>query len=118
MNFLDLIKLIHQTTKKSTKWPDEDIFKVFVKCHHLHELNELLLFCKYQDYEADGMSKLHYNIVCIFSLYINVILNSYKTYNHIYNSRSIYKSRYDAILSLKHKLYFSLSCLWFIGIFV
>ena len=73
MNFLDLIKLIHQTTKKSTKWPNEDISKVFVKCHHLHELNELLLFCKYQDYEADGMSKLHYNIVCIFSLYINVI---------------------------------------------
>ena len=73
MNFLDLIKLIHQTTKKSTKWPDEDISKVFVKCHHLHELNELLLFCKYQEYEADGMSKLYYNIVCIFTLSIKVV---------------------------------------------
>ena len=67
MNFLDLMKLIHQTTKKSTKWPDEDISKVFVKCHHLHELNELLLFCKYQDYEADGMSKLYYNVGSIFT---------------------------------------------------
>ena len=100
MNFLDLIKLIHQTTKKSTKWPDEDISKVFVKCHHLHELNELLLFCKYQDYEADGMSKLYYSIVCIFTLFMNVILmdNSYITYKHIYNSRLIYKSYYDATL--------------------
>ena len=71
MNFLDLMKLIHQTTTKSTKWPDEDISKVFVKCHHLHELNELLLFCKYQDYEADGMSKLYYNVVSIFTLYIS-----------------------------------------------
>ena len=71
MNFLDLMKLIHQTTTKSTKWPDEDISKVFVKCHHLHELNELLLFCKYQDYEADGMSKLYYNLVSIFTLYIS-----------------------------------------------
>ena len=115
MNFLDLIKLIHQTTKKSTKWPDEDISKVFVKCHHLHELNELLLFCKYQEYEADGMSKLYYNIVCIFTPYK---CNSYITYKHIYNIRSIYKSYYDAVLSLKHKFYFSLSCLWFIGIFV
>ena len=114
MNFLDLIKLIHQTTKKSTKWPDEDISKVFVKCHHLHELNELLLFCKYHDYEADGMSKLYY------SLYFHAIYkcNSYITYNHIYNSTSIYKSYFDAILSLKHKFYFSLSCLWFIGILV
>ena len=72
MNFLDLIKLIHKTTTKSIKWPNEDISKVFVKCHHLHELNELLLFCKYQDYEADGMSKLYYNTVCILTLYINV----------------------------------------------
>ena len=72
MNFLDLMKLIHQTTKKSTKWPDEDISKVFVKCHHLHELNELLLFCKYQDYEADGMSKLYYNVFSIFKLYIQI----------------------------------------------
>ena len=73
MNFLDLMKLIHQTTKKSTKWPDEDISRVFVKCHHLHELNELLLFCKYQDYEADGMSKLFYNIVSILILYIQFV---------------------------------------------
>ena len=72
MNFLDLMKLIHQTTTKSTKWPDEDISKVFVKCHHLHELNELLLFCKYQDYEADGMSKLYYNIVSILILYMQM----------------------------------------------
>ena len=76
MNFLDLMKLIHQTTTKSTKWPDEDISKVFVKCHHLHELNELLLFCKYQDYEADGMSKLYYRLY-FHTIYTNVTRTLY-----------------------------------------
>ena len=49
MDFVDLIKLIHDNVKKTSKWNEENIKKVLVKCNHLHELNELLLFCKYED---------------------------------------------------------------------
>ena len=49
MDFVDLIKLIHDNVKKTSKWNEENIKKVLVKCNHLHELNELLLFCEYEE---------------------------------------------------------------------
>ena len=49
MDFVGLIKLIHSNVIKSSKWLEEDVSKVLVKCKHLHEINELILFCKYED---------------------------------------------------------------------
>ena len=50
MEFAGLIKLIHGNVIKSSKWSEDSISKVLVKCKHLHELNELLFFCEYEDY--------------------------------------------------------------------
>ena len=57
MEFEDLIKLIRGNVIKSSKWSEENILKVLVKCKHLHELNELLFFCQYEDYKLGSTGK-------------------------------------------------------------
>ena len=48
MNFVNLIKLIYKRVSNSSKWPEEDIPRVLAKCQNINELNEVLLFCKYE----------------------------------------------------------------------
>ena len=58
MDFVDLIKLIHNSVVKSSKWSEEDISKVLVKCKKVHELNELLLFCTYEKYNFNTRGRV------------------------------------------------------------
>ena len=60
MDFVDLVKLIHDNVMKTSKWNEESVKKVLVKCNDLHELNELLLFCKYNDSSFDNEGKIKY----------------------------------------------------------
>ena len=62
MDFVDLIKLIHDNVIKTCKWNEENIKKVLVKCKHLHELNELLIFCNYEKLSSDEEGKLNFQI--------------------------------------------------------
>ena len=63
MDFVDLIKLIHDNVMKTCKWNDENIKKVLVKCNHLHELNELLIFCNYEKLSSDEVGELNFQIL-------------------------------------------------------
>ena len=62
MDFVNLIKLIHDNVMKTCKWNEENIKKVLVKCNHLHELNELLLFCNYENISSNEEGELKIQI--------------------------------------------------------
>ena len=69
MDFVNLIKLIHDNVMKTCKWNEENIKKVLVKCNHLHELNELLLFCNYENISSNEEGELKIQIAKSYTLF-------------------------------------------------
>ena len=82
MDFVKLIKLIQKKVSKCSKWSEEEIPRVLIKCKNIYELNELLKVCKYEkcdmnekgDFNRFDFKKLTNNINLSFPYASNIIL--------------------------------------------